>query len=81
VASWLIFAGALIAAGFADFALIAFHFQKGGIVPQSTIPVLYAVAMATGALSALVFGRLFYTFGLSMLLLLFFLSAFFAPLV
>ena len=55
------FAGALIAAGFADFALIAFHFQKGGIVPQSTIPVLYAVAMATGALSALVFGRLFDT--------------------
>jgi predicted MFS family arabinose efflux permease len=75
------FAGALIAAGFADFALIAFHFQKGGVVPQSTIPVLYAVAMATGALSALVFGRLFDTFGLPILLLPFFLSAFFAPFV
>jgi predicted MFS family arabinose efflux permease len=75
------FAGTLIAAGFADFALIAFHLQKGGIVPQSTIPVLYAVAMATGALSAPVFGRLFDTFGLPILLLPFFLSAFFAPFV
>ena len=36
------FAGALIAAGFADFALIAFHFQKGAAVPQSMIPVLYS---------------------------------------
>jgi hypothetical protein len=31
-------AGALLAAGFADFALIAFHFQKGGVVPQTMIP-------------------------------------------
>ena len=75
------FAGALIAAGFADFALIAFHFQKGGVVPQSMIPVLYAVAMATGALSALVFGRLFDKLGLPMLLLPFLLSALFAPFV
>jgi hypothetical protein len=38
-------AGTLIAAGFADFALIAFHFQKTAIVAQSMIPVFYAAAM------------------------------------
>lgn len=79
---WIYFgAGALIAAGFADFALVAFHFQKSGVVPQTMIPVLYALAMATGALSALVFGRLFDKLGLRMLLLPFLLSALFAPFV
>src|SRR5947207_6549478 len=52
-------AGALIAAGFADFSLIAFHFQKASIVPQQDIPLVYAVAMGAGALSNLLFGRLF----------------------
>ncbi len=74
-------AGALIAAGFADFALIAFHFQQVGSVPMTLIPVLYAVAMATGALAALVFGRLLDRIGNSMVLLAFGLSALFAPLV
>ena len=78
---WYVGAGALIAAGFADFSLIAFHFQKAAIVPSDVIPIFYAVAMATGALSALLFGRLFDTIGFSMVLLTFFLSAFFAPLV
>jgi predicted MFS family arabinose efflux permease len=81
-AYWLyVAAGALIAAGFADFSLIAFHFQQAASVPQSSIPVLYAVAMAVGALTALVFGRLFDTLGFFIVLLAFFLSAFFAPLV
>jgi hypothetical protein len=71
----------LIAAGFADFALIAFHFQKEAVVPQSMVPVLYAVAMAMGALSSLVFGPLLDKFGQPILLLPFFLSALFAPFV
>jgi len=79
---WLyLAAGALIAAGFADFALIAFHFQRAAIVGQSMIPALYAVAMAMGALSSLVFGRLLDQFGMPALLLPFLLSAFFAPFV
>ncbi len=79
---WAYFAaGALIAAGFADFSLIAFHFQKSGTVNQSMIPVLYAVAMAMGAVASLVFGRLLDRHGRSILLLAFFLSALFAPLV
>jgi MFS family permease len=56
-AYWLyLAAGALIAAGFADFSLIAFHFQKTASVPQGLVPVFYAVAMATGALASLVLG-------------------------
>lgn len=50
--------GALIAAGFADFSLIAFHFQQAHIVRQDLIPVFYSVAMIAGALAALVIGRL-----------------------
>jgi predicted MFS family arabinose efflux permease len=79
---WLyLVAGALIAAGFADFALIAFHFQKMAIVAQSMIPVFYAAAMASGALGSLFFGRLLDKFGLPILLLAILLSALFAPFV
>ncbi len=81
-AFWIyVAAGALIAAGFADYSLIAFHFQKAAIVRPGTIPVFYAVAMATGALTSLVFGRLLDRLGSSVLLLAFLLSAFFAPVV
>lgn len=81
-AYWLyVAAGALIAAGFADFSLIAFHFQKTGTVSQGLVPVFYAVAMATGALSSLLFGKLLDKVGMPILLLAFGLPAFFAPLV
>jgi len=81
-AYWLyVAAGALIAAGFADFSLIAFHFQKTGTVPQGLIPVFYAVAMATGAITALVLGKLLDRLGLPILLVGFGVPAFFAALV
>ncbi len=81
-AYWLyLAAGGLIAAGFADFSLIAFHFQKAGSVSVVATPLLYAVAMATGALAALVFGGLYDRLGVFTLVLAFFLAAFFAPLV
>src|SRR5947208_7022046 len=73
--------GTLIAAGFTDFALIGFHFQKTHAVPTSLIPVFYAVAMATSALAALLFGRLFDKFGGNIALLAFFISAASAPCV
>src|SRR5713101_646834 len=64
-AYWLyVIAGAFIAAGFADFALIAFHFQKAGSVSSNVIPVFYAVAMGAGAIAALLFGRLLDMIGL-----------------
>jgi len=79
---WLYLLGAaLVAAGFADFPLIAFHFERAAVVSPNTIPVLYAVAMGVDALSALVFGRLFDRLGLGVLAGATILGALFAPLV
>jgi MFS family permease len=81
-AYWLYMAaGALIAAGFADFSLISFHFQKTGTVSQGVIPVFYAAAMATGAIASLILGKMLDRWGLPILLVGFGVPAFFAPLV
>lgn len=77
---YLIAAG-LFAAGFADFPLIAYHFQKASVASPAVIPVLYAVAMGVDAIAALVFGRLFDRIGLRVLILVSAITAFFAPLV
>jgi MFS-type transporter involved in bile tolerance (Atg22 family) len=74
-------AGSLIAAGFADFALIGFHFHKANTVPQNLIPVFYAVAMASSALASIPLGRLFDRFGPNVSLLGFLISAAAAPFV
>ena len=52
-------AGALVGFGFADFPLIAFHFEKAHVVSQSVIPLFYAVAMGAAGAGSLVFGRWF----------------------
>jgi MFS family permease len=81
-AYWIYFlAAACIAAGFADFSLIAFHFQKTATIPERLIPVLYSVAMAMGAIGALIFGRLYDRLGLPVILTAFVGASFFAPLV
>ncbi len=81
-AYWLyVLASGLIAAGFADFSLIAFHFQKTGSVPMQWIPILYAVAMAMAGVSSLGFGRLLDKVGFKSLLVAIFVGAFFAPFV
>ncbi len=74
-------AGALIAAGLADFALIGFHFHKANTVPTNLIPVFYAVAMGSSALASIPLGRLFDRFGANIALLAFFISAGSAPFV
>jgi predicted MFS family arabinose efflux permease len=79
---WLyLTAGALIAAGFADFSLIGFHFRKASVVAENLIPIYYAVAMGTGAVGSLVFGRLLDKAGPQVIVVLFFITALFAPLV
>ncbi|HXZ41716.1 MAG TPA: MFS transporter [Terriglobales bacterium] len=79
---WLyLAASALIAAGFADFALIAFHFQRTATVSVELIPIFYAVAMATGAVASLILGKLLDKLGTPVLFVAFGLPAFFAPLV
>ena len=74
-------AAACFAAGFADFALISYHFQKTAVIAADVVPIYYAVAMAMGAMAGLALGRLFDAFGPRMLLIGFFLSAFAAPLL
>jgi predicted MFS family arabinose efflux permease len=79
---WVYMVGAaLVAAGFADFQLIAFHFEKADSISTTMIPVMYSIAMAVSGLGSLFFGRLFDRIGMSILVPLTILSAAFAPLV
>ncbi|GAC1566726.1 MAG: MFS transporter [Ktedonobacteraceae bacterium] len=79
---WVYLAGAvLVAAGFADFPFIAYHFARTSTVPSTLIPVFYSVAMGVSGVGSLLFGRLFDKFGISVLIPLTILSALFAPLV
>lgn len=79
---WVYAIGAgLIAAGYADFPLIAFHFAQSSIFHSSSIPLAYALAMGVSALAALSFGRLFDRFGLSSSAIGIIAAAAFAPLV
>jgi MFS family permease len=78
---WIYLAGAaLAAAGFADFPLIAFHFQSAGTVPPALTPVFYAVAMAVSGTGSLVLGRLFDRAGIGVLIPLTVVTAVYAPL-
>lgn len=79
---WVYLAGAaLVAAGFADYPVIAYHFARTHSVPGAWIAIFYAIAMAVSGSGALLFGRLFDRFGFVVLILLTLLSALFAPLV
>jgi len=79
---WLyLVAASLVGAGYVDFPLIAYHFEKASVVSDNWIPVFYAVAMGVDALAALLFGYLFDRIGFSILITVAFVSAFFAPLV
>ena len=79
---WLYLAAtACIAAGFADYPLIAYHFGKAATVPKEWIPLLYAVAMGVDGLAALAFGRLYDRHGLSVLMAAALIAVPVAPLV
>ncbi|MBV9275986.1 MAG: MFS transporter, partial [Verrucomicrobia bacterium] len=81
-AFWIYLAGAaLVAAGFADFPLIAYHFTKASSLPKYLVPVAYAIAMGVSGTGSLVFGRLFDRFGIVVLIPLTLVAAAFAPLV
>lgn len=70
----------LVAAGYADFPLMAYHFGKTGLVSSSHIALFYALAMGVDAIGALVLGRLFDRIGFGTLILATVISAGFAPL-
>jgi MFS family permease len=74
-------AAAFIAAGYADFPIIAYHFKKNALVGDDTIPLYYAAAMISDAIFALLFGKLFDRIGIKTMIIATFISLFFAPLV
>ncbi|HYL38165.1 MAG TPA: MFS transporter [Bryobacteraceae bacterium] len=81
-AFWIYIAAAgLLGAGFVDFPLIAFHFQKTSLASPPAIPLFYAVAMGVEALAALAFGRLFDRIGMPALIAGVLLSVASSPLV
>jgi MFS family permease len=78
---WIYLAGAaLVAAGFVDFSIMAFHFQKTSVVSRSWIPVFYSVAMGVSGIGSLLFGRLFDRIGIRVLLPLTAITTLSAPL-
>jgi MFS family permease len=79
---WIYLAGAgLVAAGFADYPLIAYHFTQAHTVPATWIAIFYSIAMATSGSGSLLFGRLFDRYGFRVLIGITLFGAAFAPLV
>lgn len=65
---WIyVLAAGLLACGFADFPLLAYHFQNLGIFAPATIPLLYAAANGVSGLVALICGHLFDRYGITVL--------------
>ncbi len=77
---WLYLTSAsLIAAGYADFPLIAYHFEQASILPKTWIPISYALALGVSGISALVFGYLYDRLGFLVLVIITLFSSLFAP--
>src|SRR5207248_6501387 len=72
---------ALVAAGFADFALITYHFQRASVIPNTWVPVFYSIAMGLSGLGSLTFGHLFDRVGLWILIPLTLITAAATPLL
>src|ERR1041385_5101997 len=81
-AFWIYVAGgALIAAGFADFSLISFHFKRAASISDTEVALVYALAMGASAITNLVFGRLFDRAGFPVAAVAFLIGSTFAPFV
>jgi len=79
---WLYFIGALfVAAGFADFPLMAYHFGKNNLLSPVWIPLAYSFAMGVDGVMALALGRLYDSYGFKVLIITTLVAALFAPLV
>ncbi len=78
---WYAAGSALVAFGFADYSLIAFHFAKAAVMPAVAVPVVYAFGMLAGGAGSLLLGKLYDHIGLKVLVPVTVAGAFFAPLV
>jgi MFS family permease len=74
-------AAALATAGLMTFGVISYRFVADGLIPIAAAPVVYALAMAAGALAALGTGVLFDRWGSRVLLVVPVLVAVLPPLV
>lgn len=78
---WVYVAAAgLLACGFIDFPLLAYHLQSTGVIKPEVIPLLYAGAMGVTGASALLFGRLYDRYGIVVLACGILVSVFALPL-
>ena len=75
-----IIAASVIALGFVDFPLLAYHFEKAHLFEKPAIPLLFAMAMGVNGIVALILGKLFDRFGLTVLVAGLVASAFALPL-
>lgn len=81
-AFWIYLIGAIfLAIGFADFALMSFHFSKTGVFSAALIPLSYAFAMGVSSITAPFFGYLYDHKGFIVVILVAVATLFFAPLV
>ena len=65
---WIYVAAAgVLACGFVDFPLLAYHFQKMSLAKPEVIPLLYAGAMGVNGLTAMIGGKLFDRYGIQVL--------------
>lgn len=81
-AFWVYLAGAsCVALGYADFALIAYHFGKIHLLSPLWIPLTYAIALGSNILMSPFLGYLYDRKGFIVLLPVTLLSSLFAPLV
>lgn len=78
---WYIAAISLIGAGYADFSLMAYHFEKTKILSALWIPLAYAAAMGSSSLFTPILGHLYDRLGMIVLITVIIITVFFAPLV
>jgi len=71
----------LFALGYIDFTLITMHTARMQLLPETTLPLLYAGAMITDAAAALLFGWLYDKYGIRVLMLSMLMAAPFAILI
>jgi MFS family permease len=65
---WMYVAAAgLLAMGFVDFPLLAYHFQTAALAKPAVIPLLFSGAMGLNGLAALILGKLFDRYGIQIL--------------
>ncbi len=81
-AYWVYLAGAsLVAMGYADFALIAYHFVKIQLFPPIWVPIIYAIALGSNVVMSPLLGYLYDKKGFIVLVVITLLASLFTPLV